>query len=418
MKKSPIKIIHIMTHPPAYEEYADKPRPANNWDTPNGSWVGIWGYDWADLLSIEISKICTEFAHEIWQPDFRADKVYSKEIFPGVIHRLFPALKRITWIGLRKSFEVDSPDMIQFLGDENTNGVIFHLEQSVASKINRELLMSFNKALFVFSFHGQITLPIISLLRLQKNIFAKIHYFKGHILALKLFRKISFLTYQSETNLNYLSFYYKGPSEKITMGIYFEKYQGYDKNQCRNSLNIPLSKKILLTICRLNDLKQVDKVIEILSNIEKDFLFIVVGHGTREYEEYLICKAEKLLRQKKIIFTGYKTGSELIKYLHSADLFIHVSKAEAGPVTVMEAMACEIPVFCTDTGNTAEVLKENNSGLVVGVINYKEWKEKLISYLNGAPVKAVNIDVVKTHYDWKSVAEKFTEIYKKFEYGD
>jgi len=56
MTKSPTKIIHIMNHPPAYEEYADKPRPAINWDTPNGSWVGIWGYDWSDQLASEILK--------------------------------------------------------------------------------------------------------------------------------------------------------------------------------------------------------------------------------------------------------------------------------------------------------------------------------------------------------------------------
>ncbi len=413
MTKSTVKIIHIMNHPPAYEEYAEKPRPEINWDTPNGSWVGIWGYDWADLLSIETRKLSKEFEHEIWQPDFRADQIYSQEIFSGVIHRLFPAVKRTIWIGLRKSCEVDSPAMIQFLIDESTYGVIFHIGQSVTSKINRELLMSFNKAHFVFSFHGQITLPIISLLRLQKNLFAKIHYLKEHTLARKLFRQISFLTYQSETNLNYLSSYYKGPIAKITMGIHFEKYQGYDKNKCRIELKLPTNNKILLTICRLYYLKQVDKVIEILSNIEKDFYYIVVGHGTREYEEYLKGKAEKLLEQNKIIFAGYKTGSVLMKYLRSADLFIHVSKAEAGPVVNMEAMACGLPVFCTATGNTAEVLKENKTGIVVGIKDYKDWRNKIIDFLKGKPVTALDIDVVKEHYDWKNVAEKFFEIYNQ-----
>jgi hypothetical protein len=41
MQKSIAKLIHIINHPPAYEEYEDKPRPAINRDTPNGNWVGI-----------------------------------------------------------------------------------------------------------------------------------------------------------------------------------------------------------------------------------------------------------------------------------------------------------------------------------------------------------------------------------------
>jgi glycosyltransferase involved in cell wall biosynthesis len=197
------------------------------------------------------------------------------------------------------------------------------------------------------------------------------------------------------------------------MGIHFDKYRGYDKNQCRNELNLPLNKNIFLTVCRLYDLKQVDKVIEILSTIEKDFLYIVVGHGTRQYEEYLKSKANKLNEQNKIVFTGYKTGPELVKYINSADIFIHVSKAEAGPVVNMEAMGCGVPIFCTDTGNTAEVLKENSAGIVVGATNYKDWERELINYLDGKPIKTLDLEVVKEHYEWGNIAKKFIAIYDK-----
>jgi hypothetical protein len=57
-----VKVIHVMNHPPAYEEYSDMPRPHWNWNTPDGSWVGIWGYDWSDLLAIEVRKVNTDMA--------------------------------------------------------------------------------------------------------------------------------------------------------------------------------------------------------------------------------------------------------------------------------------------------------------------------------------------------------------------
>jgi glycosyltransferase involved in cell wall biosynthesis len=164
-------------------------------------------------------------------------------------------------------------------------------------------------------------------------------------------------------------------------------------------------------------MKQVDRLIEILNEIDLDFLFIIVGHGTRQYEKYLFDKAKPLLDKNKIRFEGYKKSDELVKYYNAADIFIHVSKSEAGPVSVMEAMACGLPVFCTDTGNTAEVLKENNSGAVVGIKNYKQWKRKLIEFLNGKPIKALDLDIVKKHYDWKNIAEKLIKIYKEVLYG-
>lgn len=399
-----------MTHPPAYEEYADKPRPATNWDTPNGSWVGIWGYDWADLLSVEVRKICKEFAHEIWQPDLRADQIYTKEIYPGVSHILFPANEFSKWIGLRKSKELYSPGMI-IKARSYSNIKVFHIGQSVTSSINKKLLELFPNVPFVFSFHGQITLPMVSLFKFNKNFPSKIYYLMEHFQSKKLFKRIHFLTFQSNKNLSYLSSYYKGSSLKITMGIHFEKYQGYEKEKCRSELKLPLKKNILLTVCRLYSLKQVDKIIEVLSTINKDFLYIVVGHGIRSYEEYLRIKADTLIKNEKIIFTGYKTGLELVKYYHSADLFIHVSKAEAGPVTIMEAMACGIPVFCTDTGNTAELLKVNNSGVVVEIKKYRIWRQRLIDYMEGEKVKALELSIAKKHYDWSNVAKEFVHIY-------
>lgn len=197
------------------------------------------------------------------------------------------------------------------------------------------------------------------------------------------------------------------------MGIHFDDFYKLDKGQCRAELNLPQEGIILLTICRLYKLKQIDKLIEVISKIKKDFLFIVIGHGTREYEEYLNKKAENLIEQKRILFTGFKKRPELLKYLNSSDLFIHVSKAEAGPVVCMEAMACGVPILCTDTGNVAEVLKENNAGIIVGANNYKGWKKELIDYLGGKAIKSLDLEIVKEHYEWGNIAKKFTAIYDK-----
>lgn len=406
------KVIHIMSHCPAYEEYSDKPRPVVNWNTPGGLWVGIAGYDWADQLAIEVRKINCDMDHEIWQPDFRADKIYSHEIFPGVIHRLFPSEKYEVRVGWKKKIFPYSPQMITFLNKTCTGNTIFHIGQSITCPINKSLIDSYIGNKFIFSFHGQISLPYNSLFRVQKNIWAKYFYFKEHYQAKKLFEKIDYVTFQSNKYFGSLNKYYKGQVKKLTMGIYFDKFRGYEKYKCRDDLNFPQEKKIILTVCRLNKLKQIDKIIEVLCRVEEDFLFVVTGHGTRRYEEYLYRKAKKLLSKNKIIFTGYKYGEELTKIFNSADLFIHTSKSEAGPVSVMEAMACGLPILCTDTGHTAELLKANKAGVVVGISRYREWKEKLTEYLQGSPIKTLDLNIVRDNYDWHNIATQFLAIYK------
>ena len=91
MKK---KIINILHHPPPYNLYHNDTPPKINWTTPEGNWVGIWGYDWPNQIGNEILKITDEFDYEVWQPDLKADKIYSYEFENGLVHKLYPAYKR------------------------------------------------------------------------------------------------------------------------------------------------------------------------------------------------------------------------------------------------------------------------------------------------------------------------------------
>jgi glycosyltransferase involved in cell wall biosynthesis len=407
MSSTKLKIIHIMNHLPAYEEYPDKPRPAINWDTSNDSWVGIWGYDWSDQIANEVLKLTDEFEHEVWQPDVRADKIYSHTFENRLIHRSFPA-------SITSHEEIYSPQMLDFIPiSEHNDRYIFHLGYPHFLGINKSLLDTYKNYRYILTFHGEINLPYNALFSIQKNPLKKIFYLKQHFTAKSYFKSINHITYQSDKNLKTLKKYYNGQLTKLTMGLDTTKYKKIEPNEYKKKLLIPYGKKVLLTVSRLYNLKQVDKFIDVLNGISEDFIFLVIGHGRKEYENYLKEKAKGLMDINKIKFVGYKSGNELIEYYNAADLFIHVSKSEAGPVSVMEAMACGLPIFCTDTGNAAELLKANNAGMIVGISRYVEWREKLTYYLRGVPIKALDIGIVRSQYDWNHVAEIFLEIYKK-----
>ena len=121
------KIINILQHPPAYEMYSNGLKPEINWNTPDGQWVGIAGYDWPNQLGNEVLKLTNEFDYEVWQPDLRADKIYSHTFDNGLMHRLFPANKKNVRFGLRIISRFSSKQLLSSLKNEKPGYTILHL---------------------------------------------------------------------------------------------------------------------------------------------------------------------------------------------------------------------------------------------------------------------------------------------------
>jgi len=51
-------------------------------------------------LGEAILKETDRYEWEVWQPDLRADKIYSKTLDTGITHRLFPAEERSLRMGI------------------------------------------------------------------------------------------------------------------------------------------------------------------------------------------------------------------------------------------------------------------------------------------------------------------------------
>jgi glycosyltransferase involved in cell wall biosynthesis len=62
---------------------------------------------------------------------------------------------------------------------------------------------------------------------------------------------------------------------------------------------------------------------------------------------------------------GHVPTKTLIDCLRSAHAFLHSSLSEGLPVTVLEAMACELPVVATDCGGIPQAVRDGVEGFVV-----------------------------------------------------
>jgi len=409
------KIISIMDHPPAYDWHADQPRPAANWDTPAGQWVGISGYDWPDQLGRAVRAETSEFDYEIWQPDLRADKIYESALGDGLVHKQFPAVGKKHFYGVKRIATVSSPAMTAELRRQGKNGkVLLHLHGDPLSF--REILSSFKEFPIILSYHGTIKLPLKRLLSRTKNIPSKVNHLFDHFWLRKHINAIDVITYQTNVQMHDLRKIYRGELTKLTMGCDFTYWRRADRLVARIEAGLPADKKIFFSASNLTELKQIDKMIRVFDALRDkyEFLLIVAGHGSSEYESFLRKISSDLLNKNKLFFTGYLRNNELLRYYNAADFFLATSLSEGASVSVMQALACEVPVISTRTGNTAELMEQNGCGRLLDVYNYGMWKEGLEGILEGkSGVKVMKRETAQAHYDWPNIASEVIGIYRE-----
>lgn len=112
-----------------------------------------------------------------------------------------------------------------------------------------------------------------------------------------------------------------------------------EKLELKSKLDIPLDKKLFISVGALIPRKDMSTVIMAFKNSQvEDAILLIAGDGF-EYEQL-----KKIIGQNKCIklLGSIKNVSE---YLQASDYFISASWAEGLPNTVLEAMACRLPVI-------------------------------------------------------------------------
>ena len=124
---------------------------------------------------------------------------------------------------------------------------------------------------------------------------------------------------------------------------------------------------VLCFVGRIEQQKGLDFLIKSLGFINKNILnnleLWIIGSGSAQLRiEALSCA---LGLQNNIRFIGYQDDVRI--YLRGADIFILPSNFEAMSISLLEAMAQELPSIVTNTGENAQLIKNGGNGFVVPV---------------------------------------------------
>ncbi len=402
-----------MPHAPAYDAYRNQPRPLIHWETSRGSWVGIWGYDWPDQLGAEMRKLQPSLEYQVWQPDLRADRVYQQTLEGGVLHRLFPASSQKRWWGGGdRIFSVQMMTELEaLLGEPNT---ILHLNY-MRDVLCNSILDRKMGIPTLLEFHGTISLPLDELWDPSWNFPRKLELLREGAKLSERLQQVHLVVSKNSENLDALRASFSGQIRQITMGVDFDFWSKRKKSKARSQLHLPQAAFIFLSVGRLIDLKQVDRFIQVLNQINpnREVVFVVVGNGESTYLELLQRLAVDPPKGISYCFPGYMRGSELLDWYSSADVFVSVSLSEGASVACMEALACELPILSTDVGAIAELLQSHDRGLVVGKTDYGEWEVAITNILNGKKsIVPLSRSVARSEYHWPKVAARMLTAYQ------
>lgn len=202
------------------------------------------------------------------------------------------------------------------------------------------------------------------------------------------------------------------------VGIDLKKFNvGYvDKSEKREEIGVHADDFVLLSVGELIPRKNHEIVIRAMSVLKQEgklahLEYVICGQG--KYETNLKKMAEKIEVADHIHFLGYR--NDIPEICNCSDLFVFMSYQEGLPVALMEAMACGLPVVCSNIRGNIDLIEDGITGLVCE--NNPEEVAKSISKMQSDPAlrnRLASAALQKiTKFDICNVESEMNKIYRE-----
>lgn len=201
------------------------------------------------------------------------------------------------------------------------------------------------------------------------------------------------------------------PVKVIPNGFNSTLFYPRNSKQCRAYLNLPLDKKILVTVGSLEYVKGhhylVDAMYEIVKH-RKDVFCIILGSGVLKNKLKKAIKSSGLENYVKLV--GERKHEEVSTWINACDLFILPSLNEGNPTVMFECLGCGKPFIGTRVGGVPEIITSENYGLLCGPKDYMDLSKNILVALE----KEWNYDDILNYsknFYWENLTKDILKIY-------
>jgi len=182
---------------------------------------------------------------------------------------------------------------------------------------------------------------------------------------------------------------------------------------------------ILLYVGRIDWNKQVDKIVEAMPTILKEFpssKLVVVGPDYANCVKGLHEISEKLKVEHSLVITHDVPRQTLLEYYSVANVFILPSSYEGFGLSMLEAMCSRIPVIVSPSGGPGDILKDRTDALFLKEVSSAEISRQVHTVLTDHQLKETIVnnafELVKTKYTWKNVVNQLETTYEQAIMGE
>lgn len=131
---------------------------------------------------------------------------------------------------------------------------------------------------------------------------------------------------------------------------------------------------------------------------------LIVGDGTEQKSLKELVKQMGL--NHSVEFAGRVPSKQTPEYFNKLNCLVNISQYESFGVSVIEAMACKVPVVVSDTGGLKEIVQTGENGICVQPGNIEETALAMEKIMidKGFTEKLIEkaYKAVKDRYDWKN----------------
>ena len=211
------------------------------------------------------------------------------------------------------------------------------------------------------------------------------------------------------------------PKEKIILiplGVDFDYFNTSNIKHSKENLSIPANKIVIgyfqkdgIGWGEGNEPKLIkgpDIFCDVVLRLSKKYdIFILLTGPARGY-------VKNYLQKENIAYSHeyLEDPNKVANYYKASDLYLITSRVEGGPMSILESMACGVPLISTKVGMAEDIIIDGQNGYLVDIEDVDtiynractliENKELRLKFINSGLKTVIN-------YDWLNIANQYYE---------
>ncbi len=175
----------------------------------------------------------------------------------------------------------------------------------------------------------------------------------------------------------------------------------------------------LLYVGRFNIFKNVETLVEAVGKLNEmdvgEFELSLVGEG--EQRAVLERMVSELDLTRQVHFVGWVPRDRVADQYRRADIFATATTWEGMPNTVLEAMACGLPIVGTQASGLQELVRDGVNGYLVPIKDASALAEALALLIDNSYERRrmgrQSRKLAESEFAWEYIAEQYMKVYEQ-----